>query len=371
MGRSDTEVHLARRTRYSRPLLAVLGTVAALVGVAGTYQLIDQDTAEASAGPAMPPAAVLSTPSASQPSKTGPQVDSAPRQPAAKSPAQSPVVLLDAPTTRPALALASRPAPTTPVDAVALFRDADAKIAADDLLGARDAIVAALDAKKFSDTERDAAYDRLGKINETVVFSSRKFLSDPHQLAHTVKSGDNMQKIANLYDVTYKFIGRVNSISDPRKMRLGANLKIVKGPFHAVVNKTAFTLDLYQGKPGQTGTVFVKRLRVGLGENDSTPTGLWKVTTKLENPTYYNPRDTGPRVIPAGDPTNPLGERWLALEGVSGQAIGKESYGIHGTIEPESIGKKKSMGCVRLLNEDVNLVYDLLIKDKSTVTVVE
>jgi lipoprotein-anchoring transpeptidase ErfK/SrfK len=174
-----------------------------------------------------------------------------------------------------------------------------------------------------------------------------------------------------LYDVTYKFIGRVNGISDPRKMRLGANLKIVKGPFHAIVNKTAFTLDLYQGKPGEPGSIFLRRLRVGLGENDSTPTGLWKVTTKLENPTYYSPRDTGPRVIAAGDPANPLGERWLALEGISGQAVGKESYGIHGTIEPNSIGQKKSMGCVRLLNEDVNLVYDMLITQKSTVLVVE
>ena len=56
---------------------------------------------------------------------------------------------------------------------------------------------------------------------------------------------------------------------------------------------------------------------------------------------------------------------------MDGQAVGKESYGIHGTIDPASIGQKKSMGCIRLLDDDIKLVYDMLVKDKSTVTVVE
>jgi lipoprotein-anchoring transpeptidase ErfK/SrfK len=71
----------------------------------------------------------------------------------------------------------------------------------------------------------------------------------------------------------------------------------------------------------------------------------------------------------ADDPRNPLGERWIGLEGVSGSAVGMMAYGIHGTIEPESIGKSVSMGCVRLHNADVEQLYDLLVIDKSQVTI--
>lgn len=367
---------MPRRNRYKRPLMYALGSIVLVGAIAGGYKQFGHASRQTvAAQPATQPTPAPEITPATQPTakRTAKSAEKLAKNAAAdkSADAKHPVVLMDVPSTRPSLALASRPAPTTPVDAPSLFKDVDAKIAADDLLAARDALVAAMDAKKFSDTEREAAFERLSKINETVVFSPRKFLSDPHQSAYTVVAGDNMQKIANKFDLTTGFLGRVNNISDPRKLRLGANLKIIKGPFHAVVDKTAFTLDLYQGDPGRPGSIFVKRLRVGLGEHDSTPTGLWKIGTKLMNPTYYNSRDTGPRIIPANDPTNPLGERWLALEGISGQAVGKESYGIHGTIDPASIGQKKSMGCVRLLNEDVNLVYDMLIKDKSTVTVVE
>ena len=375
---------MPRRNRYKRPLILAVGSIALVGAVAGGFKRFGHaarhDVATAATQPAAQPTVLHDTPPATQPvaKRTRKSVDklaatsSGRKADAAReADAGHPTLLMDLPATRPALALASRSMPTTPVDAPALFKDVDTKMAGDDLIGARDEMVAALDAKKFSDTEREAAYERLSRIAETVVFSPRKFISDSHQLAHTVVKGDNLQKVANLYDVTIGFVQRVNNISDPRKMRLGASLKIIKGPFHAIVNKTAFTLDLYQGDPNRPGAIFIKRLRVGLGEHDSTPTGLWKIGTKLINPTYYNSRDTGPRVIPANDPANPLGERWLALEGLGGQAVGKESYGIHGTIDPASIGQKKSMGCVRLLNEDVNLVYDMLIKDKSTVTVVE
>ena len=65
-----------------------------------------------------------------------------------------------------------------------------------------------------------------------------------------------------------------------------------------------------------------------------------------------------------------MGERWIGLEGVKGNAVGREGYGIHGTIEPESIGKAVSMGCVRMLNEDVAFLYDLMLPGRSTVTIV-
>ena len=356
-----------RRNRYKRPFGYLVGA-AAVVGVLGIALKSSVQPAQKSVVQDTPLVVPPGTPTHTGPG-TGPAAI------VTHSPTTKPaerVVFFDAPSTRPSgVAFNPKPTPTTPVNAAELFKSVDAKLSADDLLGARDELVAALDTKKFTTTEQDQAFDRLQKINDVVVFSDRKFAKDMHQTAYTVAAGDNMQKIANKFDVTVGFLQRLNNISDPRRLRLGASLKVVKGPFHSIVNKTTYTIDLYQGRPEQIGSVFVRRLRVGLGENDSTPVGLWKIGDKLVIPVYYNSRDVGPRVINADDPTNPLGERYLALIGVQGPSVGKEGYAIHGTIDPASIGKKMSLGCVRLLNEDVNLVYDMLVKEKSTVTVVE
>ena len=135
------------------------------------------------------------------------------------------------------------------------------------------------------------------------------------------------------------------------RIRAGRAIKIIKGPFRAVVGKSTFSIDVYLGQ------TFVTHFRVGLGADGSTPTGEWKVGTKLVNPTYYPPR--GGVVMSADNPQNPLGERWIGLIGTGGEAVGQSRYGIHGTIEPESIGQNISMGCIRMFNEDVErLVID-------------
>ena len=47
-----------------------------------------------------------------------------------------------------------------------------------------------------------------------------------------------------------------------------------------------------------------------------------------------------------------------------------EDLGIHGTIDPDSIGKYSSMGCPRLYNEEAEELYDLVVRS-TPVTVVE
>lgn len=88
---------------------------------------------------------------------------------------------------------------------------------------------------------------------------------------------------------------------------------------------------------------------IGSGDNP-TPSGTVRVNGVARNPDYtYDPSklsfDRGDRkiVIPAG-PNGPVGVVWIDLN--------KPSYGIHGTPDPEKIGKTASHGCVRLTNWD-------------------
>lgn len=86
-----------------------------------------------------------------------------------------------------------------------------------------------------------------------------------------------------------------------------------------------------------------------------TPTGTLKVTGTNEQPTYhYNPaykfknvKSRKPFDIKPG-PNNPVGAYWIGLSA--------QGYGIHGTAEPDRVGKSASHGCVRLTNWDARVL---------------
>jgi lipoprotein-anchoring transpeptidase ErfK/SrfK len=248
---------------------------------------------------------------------------------------------------------------------------ADAKRLMDsgDLVAARQALNPAITSGMLPENEQKLAMQLQAEINKTLVFSPRRLPNDDWIEAYTLKSGDMLQKIAPKYSITPKLVQRVNNITDARKIRAGQTLKMIKGSFHAVVTKHAFTMDIYLGAPGGEGSMYVCTLPVGLGLDNSTPAGTWHVEQgkKLVNPKYYDPHGGG--VIEPDDPKNPLGEFWIGMVGVEGEAVGKTSYGIHGTIDPDSIGKMASQGCIRMHSEDIALVYDLLVEGKSTVVV--
>jgi lipoprotein-anchoring transpeptidase ErfK/SrfK len=237
------------------------------------------------------------------------------------------------------------------------------------LIQAREQINDSLNSGRLSEADNAAAKSALSQINQTVVFSKQIYADDPFAGPHTVGRGESLAKIATADNVTWELLARINGI-DAKKLRASSTIKTIHGPFFCVVTKHSFTMDLYLGSlPGEKGAMYVTSYPVGLGKDDSTPTGTWMIEPhrKIKHPTYYSPRGEG--VIGPEDPKNPLGDYWLGLAGVDGHAVGQQSYGIHGTIEPDSIGKQSSMGCIRMRNEDVAVVYELLVEGKSMVVV--
>lgn len=87
-----------------------------------------------------------------------------------------------------------------------------------------------------------------------------------------------------------------------------------------------------------------------------TPTGRFRVEEKVVHPSYdkVDPKDRSRviKTIPPG-PHNPLGERWIGIILGDGWTIG-----IHGTPNPELLGKAVSGGCIRMRNADVIHIYD-------------
>ncbi len=235
-------------------------------------------------------------------------------------------------------------------------------IARNDLLAARKSLAEAWTGG-LSGTEADQVRAELVRIGNETVFSTRLLPGDDLVDRYVIRTGDNLAKIANQHAITADLLASINGIADKHRIREGQAIKVIHGPLRTVVHKKAYRLDVY------VGDVLVRSFPVGLGMDDSTPTGEWRVKNKLENPTYYPPR--GGAIISADDPANPLGERWIGLEGVSGEALSQERYGVHGTNEPDSIGKSVSLGCVRMQNSDVEQLYSYLVEGRSTVTIVE
>ncbi len=239
------------------------------------------------------------------------------------------------------------------------------------LLSARSQLNDALQSGELSEAETTTVKTMMSQINQTLIFGRQRFADDPYGGTYVVQPGDSLARIAMAHDCTWEMVGRINGI-DAKHLRSGATIKIVEGPFFAVVDKHKFTMDLYLGGlPGEKSCMYVTTYMVGLGKDNSTPVGTWMVEPhrKLKHPTYYSPRGEG--VIAADDPKNPLGGYWIGLTGTEGQAVGKMSYGIHGTIDPDSIGKQSSMGCIRLHADDIAIVYDMLVEGKSMVVLKE
>lgn len=107
------------------------------------------------------------------------------------------------------------------------------------------------------------------------------------------------------------------------------------------------------------------RYGVGVGRAGFAWAGAAQIGMKRRWPRWVPPREMVERDERArqwvngqpGGPDNPLGARALYL-----YAGGQDTlYRIHGTNEPQSIGKAMSSGCIRMLNQDIAELFDQVI----------
>lgn len=166
-------------------------------------------------------------------------------------------------------------------------------------------------------------------------------LETPESIAHTIEPGDSLYELAKKYNTTVALLRKSNGIEGD-KIIAGKKLKVNKAQFSIVIQKRRNRLTLL------ADANLLKRYRVATGKEGSTPAGVFKIVNKLENPTWYR----AGAIVPPDSPDNILGSRWLGFD--------SPGYGIHGTTLPETIGQQASKGCIRMLNEDVEELYDII-----------
>lgn len=201
---------------------------------------------------------------------------------------------------------------------------------------------------------------------------------DPYMTSYTFEPGDRLNSvrrdgkivregvIARLdLNTPASIILRVNGLASATDFKAGRSYKMLKGPFHLVVYRDANVADVY------LQDLFVKRIGVCVGARETpTPTGYFRLAAngKTMHSAYNAPAAAGignATLFPGdeGYPLNALGQN-MKIEGIRplGTDISvAQSYALHGTNDPSSIGTAASRGCVRLSDEDVQFLYDALM----------
>ncbi|MCO5167974.1 MAG: L,D-transpeptidase family protein [Planctomycetes bacterium] len=163
---------------------------------------------------------------------------------------------------------------------------------------------------------------------------------------HTIAKGDVLSRVADAHRTEYRFIQRLNKMQNDR-VRIGQRLKVPQAPVTVVIFKKDFELALvFNG-------CILRIYDVATGKDGRTPEASFTIGTKMVNPDWYSPEG---KVHKFGSEENILGTRWLAFENTDEH----QGFGIHGTKFPESIGTEASMGCIRMRNEEVEELYDLV-----------
>ena len=129
-------------------------------------------------------------------------------------------------------------------------------------------------------------------------------------------------------------------LGDDLAKRYPVVLAVDRGNFRISLFKKLRKVKAYPIAVGQVGL--------------ETPAGLYKIQNKAVDPAWHVPDSDwagslAGTVIPGGAPNNPLKARWLGVY---------DGVGVHGTDARGSIGSNASHGCIRMLVEDVEALYD-------------
>lgn len=232
--------------------------------------------------------------------------------------------------------------------ATALLEEARGQEKREDVRAARESYKKLMEQYPGSSTLADGIKG-FGQANIQLLFSKEE---TPYSAIHVVKSGESLAAIAKKYNMTVELLAESNGITGSA-IRKKDRLKVCTAKFSILIDKSQNTLTL------KANEELFKIYSVGTGKEGSTPIGEFQVTHKLTEPTWYHPQGG---VIPYGDKANLLGSRWIG--------INSPGYGIHGTWEPDSVGKQSSAGCIRLLNSQVEELYKI-ITEGTSVTIVD
>ncbi len=162
----------------------------------------------------------------------------------------------------------------------------------------------------FSAEESRQLTELLGQLAGEVIYSRKHYLYDPYP----VQPGDTLQQIAQQCRVPWQLLAKINGIREPDRLTPGTKLKLVHGPFDALILLDRYELVL------QVEGLYAGRFPIGIGRDQPQRDGDFRVREKTVQPT---------------DANNPLGKFWIGLD---------QRLGIHGTTDIRDLRRADGRG---------------------------
>jgi lipoprotein-anchoring transpeptidase ErfK/SrfK len=182
------------------------------------------------------------------------------------------------------------------------------------------------DNPELSPEENRLLTDLLDQVAGSVIYSREHLLERPY----VVKSGDTLERIARAYGVPWQLLAKINGIRQPDGLEPGRELKVVRGPFDAVIDLEEHELTL------KLGGLYAGRFPIGVGRNQADLEGIYFVQDKI---------------LQSDAAASPLGQYWIKLD---------DRIGIHGTNDPQHVGRNDGPGTICLEQQHIEDVHDIL-----------
>ena len=177
------------------------------------------------------------------------------------------------------------------------------------------------------------------------------FLSSVHNefcVNYVVQGGDSYDRIAKRHKISKSLLYDINNRArDSKMLHPGENLKVPKGEPWLVVRKRDYTASLYFGE------YLVRQYVIAHGRNNNTPEGATIIGSMTIDPEKS--------ARGSNDPRGEMKLRWVGLDPyVDQRGETRTGIGFHGTQYPESIPGMTSAGCIRMKDDDVVELYDIV-----------
>lgn len=223
------------------------------------------------------------------------------------------------------------------------WADAHDKLAAGRYAEALSVLSAWHDDSSLGLEESQQLEDLLGQLAGTVIYSQQDLLLPPHVAA----PGETLDAIAASHRVPWQLLAKINGIDDPRRLVPGEAIKLVRGPFDAVVSVSRRRLSL------QVAGNYAGAFPVVIGRGIHERVGASLAVAEIR-------RDPEPQ--PAGGTPTTAGS---FVQQVAGQVGAKsivlnEGLRIESADDPAAMSDAAADGVLILAPRDLDELVDIL-----------
>ncbi len=186
----------------------------------------------------------------------------------------------------------------------------------------------------------------LSQLAGSVIYSTEPRLEPPYM----VQPGERLETIAEQYGVPWQLLAKINGITSADQLQAGQEIKVLRGPFSAVIDISRRTLTLMLDRR------YAGKFALDIDPSVIVEEGHWEVKQKLLSPADVS--------LPGTGPTTPTEERSLMLSSSDG---GVEKVAVlKGTTSRSPLAEPAGR-IMRLKPADAEDIFDILSKGSKVV----